>query len=90
MSLLGQFARVPEVLCHKVRKPGSLSRSWKFSNRQWLEVAGSCMRELWISELSTPEKLQLSKQLMQGMEGVLGHIRRQRQPDRERQSRAGH
>ncbi|OOZ42841.1 glycosyltransferase family 2 protein [Solemya elarraichensis gill symbiont] len=64
MSLLGEFIRVPEVLCHKVRKPGSLSRSWDFTARQYFEVISSCMRELWNSELTTEEKMLLNADIM--------------------------
>ena len=57
MSLLGEFARVPENLCYKFYQPGSLSRSWAFSTRQEMWVRLACIRELWISELSIKEKL---------------------------------
>ena len=60
MSLLGEFVRVDEILCKKFRKPGSLSRTWAFSMEQQYEVAAACMREIWISELSTDEKLKLA------------------------------
>lgn len=64
MSLLGAFQRVPETLCFKFYKADSLSRSWQFSNHQWLEVAASCMREIWNSELTTAEKLMLARPLL--------------------------
>lgn len=60
MSLLGEFVRVPETLCLKFYKPGSLSRSWKFSSAQFYAVSMACMRELWSSELSTREKIRIS------------------------------
>lgn len=60
MSLLGQFARVPHTLCRKFYKPGSLSRGWEFSKRQYFEVRAATMRELWNSELSSEEKLMLT------------------------------
>ena len=60
MSLLGEFARVPEVLCHKFYKPGSLSRSWAFSKRQHFEASAACMRELWTADLTTDEKLRMA------------------------------
>ena len=46
MSLLGQFARVSRTLCWKRYQPGSLSKTWDYSPRQWLEVAAAIMREL--------------------------------------------
>jgi len=60
MSLLGQFARVPETLCFKNYMPGSLSRSWSFTLKQKYEVRAACMRELWNSDLSTREKAALA------------------------------
>jgi glycosyltransferase involved in cell wall biosynthesis len=67
MSLLGQFRRVPEVLCFKFYKPGSLSRRWEFSNQQWIEVAKSCLREIRNSELTTKEKDFLVRPLLDGL-----------------------
>lgn len=64
MSLLGEFARIPEILCHKFYQPGSLSRSWKFSPEQFFEVYVSCMREVWNSDLPGEEKLQLAVPVM--------------------------
>lgn len=63
MSLLGEFARVPQTLCYKYYKPGSLSRSWEFSKRQLYEVYAAIMREIWISNLPTAQKLTLASPL---------------------------
>jgi len=60
MSLLGEFARIPETLCYKYYKPDSLSRSWKFSQRQFFEVHAAIMREIWISDLTSEQKLTLT------------------------------
>lgn len=60
MSLLGEFARVPQTLCYKYYKPGSLSRSWKFSKRQFYEVYAAIMREIWISNLTSEQKITLA------------------------------
>lgn len=60
MSLLGEFARIPKTLCHKYYKIGSLSRRWDYSARQLYEVRAAMMREIWISDLSTEEKLALA------------------------------
>ena len=76
MSLLGEFARVPETLCHKFYKPGSLSKTWAFSAAQHYEVLAACMRELWNSELSTDEKIGLAQPLINGMVKVKGLIGR--------------
>ncbi|MEQ8262198.1 glycosyltransferase family 2 protein [Pseudohaliea sp.] len=63
MSLLGEFARVPETLVHKRYQPDSLSRLWEFSGEQWLEAMGSCMRELWNADIATEYKLLISRRL---------------------------
>lgn len=68
LALLGRFVRVPGELCHKFYKPGSLSRSWAFSPRENYEAHAACMRELWNSPLSTPEKLNLAGPLLQWLE----------------------
>lgn len=63
MSLLGEFARVPETLCFKYYKPDSLSRSWAFTRQQDYEARASCLRELWNSAISTDEKVKLAEPL---------------------------
>jgi hypothetical protein len=60
MSLLGEFARIPEVLVHKRGQPRSLKRTWEFNQRQWFEVTASCMRELWSADISTEDKIAIS------------------------------
>lgn len=60
MSLLGEFARVPETLCFKNYMPGSLTRTWAFSPRQRYEVLAACLRELWNTSLTTHEKARLA------------------------------
>lgn len=60
MTLLGQFARVPEVLCFKHYKPGSLSRTWDYSEGQVYEARAACLRELWSAAIPTAEKVQLA------------------------------
>lgn len=67
LSLLGTFVRVPETLCFKFYKQGSLSRTWQFSKDQWIEAAASCMREIWNSELPTQEKLALAAPLLSAL-----------------------
>lgn len=63
MALLGEFVRVDEVLVYKRYQPQSLSRSWQFTRRQHFEVTASCMRELWIADISTEDKLAIGKPL---------------------------
>lgn len=67
MSLLGEFVRVPELLCHKFYKKGSLSRSWAFTREQFFEVRCACMRELWDSELTGEEKLRIALPLARAL-----------------------
>lgn len=74
MSLLGEFVRVPETLCHKFYQPGSLSRSWPYSDRQWIEVSASCMREIWMSELPLKDKLRLADPLMDWLHQPVGRV----------------
>lgn len=64
MSILGEFARVPEVLCMKFLKPDGLAKSWEFNRKQWYDVSVSCMRELWSSELTTLQKTRLAVPLL--------------------------
>lgn len=70
MSLLGEFARVPETLCHKFFKPGSITKGWSFTREQQYEVAAACMRELWNSPLSTDQKIRLAAPLIERMESL--------------------
>lgn len=77
MSLLGEFVRVPETLCHKFYMPGSLSRGWEFSAKQHYEVCAACMRELWNSGLTTDEKLDLGRILMDWMGQTRAQLRRE-------------
>ena len=69
MSLLGEFTRVPEVLCDKHYKAGSLSRTWARTPRQLFEVRCACMRELWNSELSSEDKLRIALPLQRWLAG---------------------
>ncbi|UTP38023.1 glycosyltransferase [Phenylobacterium sp. LH3H17] len=56
LSLLGTFVRVPEILCHKYYRSGSISKVWDRSRAQQraLRVAG--IREVWRSEVSLSKK----------------------------------
>ncbi len=67
MSLLGEFHRVPETLCYKFYKKGSLSRTWQISHEQWVEVGASAMREIWNADIPTDEKLVLAVPLIRGL-----------------------
>ena len=67
MSLLGQFQRVPETLCHKYYKKTSLSKTWDHNFEQRLGATKACMRELRISPLSIFEKFLLSIPIIIGL-----------------------
>jgi glycosyltransferase involved in cell wall biosynthesis len=57
MSLLGEFVRVPEVLCYKHLKNGSLSRQWSHDSIQMRALRRAGIREIQESELGAIEKL---------------------------------
>lgn len=77
LSLLGEFERVPQILCHKYYKSKSLSRTWTYNIRAWLGVAWSCSREVRHSNLSLQTEIPLQfllfkkslKWLGKGIEG---------------------
>lgn len=60
MATLGLSIRAPGVHCRKFYKPGSLSKTWRFSLRQWLGVAGGALREVYASDLPLAGKLRLT------------------------------
>ena len=72
LSLYGRFVRVPETLCFKHYKPGSLSRSWEFSGRQKYDVLASCMRELWSAQIPVAQKLRLGVPLINWLQANIG------------------
>ncbi|MER9169393.1 glycosyltransferase [Mesorhizobium australicum] len=51
LSLLGAFVRVPEVLCHKYYRPGSISRTWTHHRTQRRALRAAGLREVWHSDL---------------------------------------
>lgn len=59
LSLLGEFERLPAMLCHKYYKPKSVSRNWLFNNKAWFGATLSCAREVQKTDLTLPEKLSL-------------------------------
>lgn len=64
LALLGPFVRVPEQLCCKFYKPGSLSRTWSFNAASWNAVALSCANEIRQSDLPLTEALPLYRLLI--------------------------
>ncbi len=67
MAVLGQFVRVPEILCFKDYKPDSLSRSWKRKIPDWISLALSCAREIHHSDLKPMAKFQVYACLERGL-----------------------
>ncbi len=65
MSLLGEFVRVPELLCTKIYQPNSLSRSWDFSLFSWAAVTASAMSVVGRAPVPSREKLALYATLVQ-------------------------
>lgn len=57
MALLGEFVRVPEVLCTKIFTKQSLSRTWSTYRWAWIGVTLSCAREILRSDLRAHEKV---------------------------------
>ena len=57
MSLLGEFVRVPEVLCYKFFKKGSLSKQWDFDDIHEKAVRRAIIEEIRRSPLGALQKL---------------------------------
>ncbi|MEP6563704.1 MAG: glycosyltransferase family 2 protein [Mesorhizobium sp.] len=60
LSLLGTFVRVPEILCHKYYRPGSISRRWDRNRVQRRALRAAGIREVWHSELSFAKRAVLA------------------------------
>jgi len=52
LAIAGEFERVPQVLYTKYRRWSSVSRSWRFTERQWIAVWLACFATVGRSELS--------------------------------------
>lgn len=71
LSLYGGFVRIPETLCFKYYRSGSLSRSWRFGPRERFDVVASCMRELWCAQIPVEQKIQLARPWLEYMQANL-------------------
>jgi glycosyltransferase involved in cell wall biosynthesis len=60
LSLVGPFVRVPEVLCDKYYKSGSLSKTWPHDAAQLLALQRAGVAEIRRSRLSPAQKLVLA------------------------------
>lgn len=56
MSLLGEFVRVPEVLCQKFFMKDSLSKTWPNDSKQRAALRRAGIREIRESSLGLPQK----------------------------------
>ncbi len=66
LALIGDFVRVPEILCHKRFMRESLSQTWRHRRHgtlRWLCASLSVAREVWRAQVRTEEKLQLWRNL---------------------------
>lgn len=59
LAILGEFERVPEVLCHKFFTAQSLSKTWQYDLRAYRAVTWSAAREVRASPLGVLDKLRL-------------------------------
>jgi glycosyltransferase involved in cell wall biosynthesis len=73
MALLGDFVRVPEVLCWKFYKNGSLSKRWTHTPAEYAAVRKAALTEIWHSELPLWQKL-----LVISIEGTRSALRKAR------------
>ncbi|WP_345206231.1 glycosyltransferase family 2 protein [Fodinibacter luteus] len=63
LALLGEFVRVPESLCIKTVREGSVSRSWGSGGELGRAARKACVAEVWRSPLSWAEKLLLTAEI---------------------------
>jgi len=104
MSLLGEFVRVPELLCTKIIRSQSLSRGWRFGARSWNAVTLSAIGAVSRARIPIREKLALHATLVKlarrrrwpgirtrGERGLLeqAHERRREQLQHLHRQRAG-
>ncbi len=60
LSLLGDFVRVPEILCWKYYQPTSLSKSWPRDKAQKSALVRAGIAEIWHSKANLLVKIALS------------------------------
>jgi glycosyltransferase involved in cell wall biosynthesis len=70
LSLIGEFVRVPRVLCTKYYTPGSLSKRWPHDGQQVLALRRSGIAEIRRSRLNRVEKALLTSYLRRRMLGA--------------------
>ena len=78
LALRGEFVRVPEMLCEKFYKPGSLSKTWSHDDASWRALARAAIEEIRRSPLGPFEKAVLIASLQDRVKlpGWLRHVGR--------------
>jgi glycosyltransferase involved in cell wall biosynthesis len=71
MSLLGEFVRIAEPLCLKIRMPENLAWRWPRTVENYTEVYGAILREVWGSSITVIEKLRISSPILKKIEHLL-------------------
>ncbi len=56
MALIGEFVRVPEVLCRKIYRKGSISKTWPHSRRQRVALKIAGVKAIFRSDLPPASK----------------------------------
>ena len=69
LSLIGEFVRVPEVLCTKYYKAGSISKKWPHDDAQLLALRRSGVAEIKRSSLDPVRKALLTGHLSRRIHG---------------------
>ncbi|MBZ9670911.1 glycosyltransferase family 2 protein [Mesorhizobium sp. ES1-3] len=64
LSLLGAFVRVPQVLCHKYYRTGSISKAWTHHRTQRRALRAAGLREIWHSSLPWAQRAILLTAMM--------------------------
>ena len=76
MSLLGEFVRVPEILCRKYYKKDSLSKTWPHDKAQREALMRAGIREIRDSRIGLIQKMVLTRFLRNQMSRRKVHLPR--------------
>lgn len=76
LSLLGTFVRVPEILCHKYYRPGSISKGWSRNRVQQRALRAAGIKEVWHSEVSVAKRVVLAVYMALRPWGLLRRLRK--------------
>ncbi len=67
LALMGECIRIPENLYCKIIAKTSLSRTWKYGNREWFHLACAARREIHAAPLTWRQKTKLESILLKTM-----------------------